>query len=65
MNETKEKIEQTLVDLIGYIDNGYEVAVHFGVPRETAAMQAKHMHSAIIRLRKLLETDMNNLGSPT
>lgn len=51
---TQEEIEQALVDLIGYIDGGYETAVHFGVPRDRAAMHAKHMHSVVIRLRKLL-----------
>lgn len=53
-DETKERIEQCLTDLLGYIDNSFEVGIHFGVPRETAAMNAKHMHSAVLRLRRLL-----------
>lgn len=53
-DEAKERVEQCLTDLVGYIDNTFEIAVHFGVPRDTAAMNAKHMYSAVLRLRRLL-----------
>lgn len=54
-DDKKEQLNQCLLDLVGYIDNGYEIAVHYGVPRDIAAMQGKHMHSIVIRLKRLID----------
>lgn len=53
--DTLEKIEQALEDLEGYIDGNFSSGIHYGVPPETAAQYAKHMHSVVIRLRRLIK----------